>query len=456
MATSSDDAVTAGDGAPAEPYYEQKPFMGASKRFYGFISGTGAGKTFAGIYRLVANAVRLNPGHMGAIVVPDKGMFVDNVKPIMEEFGLLDRWTYQSVHSTEPGLVTEYGDRILILSADNQRQIGRLKGKNLAYVWMDEEAEIPVRAREIAQQRLRVGPYPNLFITTTPEGKNHTFDFFAGDVSPREYQHGQGTIYEAEDRLAIVGVPPEANPAIRDADIASMRRNLPDHVVAQEIEGQFVEVGAGVFTPDMLSFIHKSEIGTDRLKPIIAVDPAATVDAQRAEATDSDYWAATVVQAAPHKDRIYVTETVRRRGMTLREGVEWIARIAGSARDAHVVCEANQSQRWLIDELHDIGVAAEPVTSTREKEQRILDLSIPLENDTIQFVDWNAESPEDAGVNHPYGDLVEELLAFPDGSHDDVIDSLHRACDVAPVSLGVNVLGADPYGERGEDPYDEG
>lgn len=451
MAATRSYTVVPATGEEAKPYREQIKFLGRDRPYYGFISGSGAGKTFAGVYRLWLNATLWNPDEMGAIIVPDKSQFTDNIKPIMEDFGLMDRWHYNSVYTDEPGLVTDNGQRILILSADNDRQIGRIKGKNLAYIWMDEEAEIDPRAREIADQRLRVGSYPNLFITTTPDGYNHTYDFFKGEVTDAiEEPFGKGKLIYNDDKLAVVGVPSEANPAIDDRHIARQRRNLPDHIVQQEIEGDFVEVGAGVFTREMLTFVHPDEITTNQLRPIIAVDPAATVDAQRAESQDSDYWACAVVYAYPRKNKIYVTETARRRGMTLQEGCQWIGQIAKQVPQASVVAEANQAQRWLIDALKDHGVYAEPVTSTRNKESRILDLSIPLENGTIEFVDHNAETPEDVGTNPPYQELIGELLSFPEGSHDDMVDALHRAVDYAPVSLGTTILGSDPYSQDDE------
>lgn len=440
------------------PFPEQRPFLESEKRYYGYISGVGAGKTFSGIIRTIRNVTEWNPGEMGAIIAPTRQMVVNVIIPEMRNLGLFDppiNWEYKSAYSDEPGIHTPNGSRALILSADNQKTIERLRGLNLAWGWIDEEAVVDKRAREILMQRLRTGDYRNMYVTTTPKGKNHTYDFFVGDVSVTERRHGEATLYEAADRLAIVGVPTSANPHTPEDYKEAMQADLPEHVRAQEVMGQFIEIGAGVFHPDMLSFVHPEAIPTDRLKPVLAIDPAATVDAQRAEATDSDYWAATVVHAAPHQDRIYVTDTARKRGLTLAEGCEWIGRIAGQLdRGAHVVAEANQSQRWLVEALKDVGVYAEPVTATRKKESRILDLSIPLENGTIQFVDWNAETPDDVGKNHPYGELVEELLAFPDGSHDDLVDSLHRACDVAPVSLGIDILGADPYGDRNDPPYE--
>jgi len=433
MAAATQELTASADDA--EPYHEQRPFMGLDKRFYGFVSGTGAGKTFAGAYRLWVNSDWWNPNSMGAIIVPDKSQFTDNIKPILEEFGLVGNgdtglWDYQSVYSDEPGLHTHKGQRILILSADNTRQIGRIKGKNLAYFWMDEEAEIDPRAREIAQQRLRVGQYPNGFITTTPDGYNHTYDFFDGDVETEKYNHGKATIYEAPDRLAVVGVPPEANPEIRDADIASMRESLPEEIVQQEIEGQFIQLGGGVFTREMLQWVKPQDAPESNLKTIIGVDPASTADAQTAQEQDSDYWAVTVAMLDMTHNELLVTDSTQRRGMTLKEGVQWLRSIAKSCEQSpQMLIESNQSQRWLQQELENQGLNAVPIQTTRNKEEKLVDLSIPLSNGVVKFVEWD---------NHPFQDLISQMLSWPDATHDDLMDSLSiivEHTDLNPTSI---------------------
>jgi predicted phage terminase large subunit-like protein len=430
------------------PYLEQREFMGRAKRFYGFVSGTGAGKTFSGVYRLWLNATGWNPYSMGAIIVPDKSQFIDNVKPIMEDFGLMDAWEYQSVYTDEPGLITSNGQRILILSADNQRQIGRIKGKNLAYVWMDEEAEIPPRARQIAEQRLRVGQYPNLFITTTPDGKNHTYDFFVGDVETTTRQVREATVYESDDRLAVVGVPPEANPEMREEDIASMRKSLPDAIVQQEIEGEFVEIGSGVFKRDMLHFCASDAISPDwNLNYILGVDPATQADATKAREQDSDYWAATLAAVHRRSQQIFVLDTKRQRGMSLKQGVSWLAEIAGQVPSPKLYVESNQAQDWLRQSLADEGLNATPVNSSRNKEERLIDLSIPLEQGTVKFV--NHEINGQLGYDPRWQNLIQEMLAFPEGSHDDLLDSL--GLTVRNASIGTqSILSANMYGDRDE------
>src|SRR6056297_933758 len=84
------------------PYQEQ--LLRGDKRYLGFISGVGAGKTFIGNWRTWLNMEKWNPGEMGAIVAPTRQMIVNVIIPEMRELGFLERWEYKSAHSDEPGL----------------------------------------------------------------------------------------------------------------------------------------------------------------------------------------------------------------------------------------------------------------------------------------------------------------------------------------------------------------
>ena len=439
-----------GGGEKPEPYYEQQPFMKRDRPYFGFVSGSGAGKTFAGVYRLWLNATMWNPDSMGAIIVPDKSQFTDNIKPILEDFGLLQRWEYKSVYTDEPGLVTGNGQRILILSADNERQIGRIKGKNLAYVWMDEEAEIIPRAREHADQRLRVGNYPNLFITTTPNGYNHTYDFFVGDVDGLEKEpHGRGTLYKSDDKLAIVGVPSEANPILSDEDIARMRRNLPNQVVAQEIEGGFVEIGSGVLTRDMLSACDgQAELDSTELTYTIGVDLGIESDARKARDNDSDYWAAAVVAHHRRHGEAFVADVSRRRGMSMREGLEWIESVMNGVPSPTVNIESVHAQQYLLQEAQDRGLPVQGIDQNASKESRLIQLSVPFESGRIKLCNFN-ESPEN-GPEARWDDFASEWVAFPDGSHDDLLDAVEIALRNVDIGQTFGGDALDMYGRDDE------
>jgi len=222
------------------PFPEQEPFLWNRHKFYGYISGVGAGKTVAGILRTALNASVWNPGEMGAIVAPTTTMIKDVIIPLMREIGLLERWDYKSSHTDEPGLHTPEGGRILILSADNQRTIERLAGLNLAYWWIDEACRVPERALEILEQRLRVGQYRNGCVTTTPMGEDHVYDFFIGDHDGDDAMHESATIHEAADRLSILHVPTFANPHTPD-DFKEQMEQKDGQLYEREVLGKFTD-----------------------------------------------------------------------------------------------------------------------------------------------------------------------------------------------------------------------
>jgi len=426
------------------PYEEQEPFLWKDKRYTGFVAGVGSGKTHIGMARVAKNIEEWNPGEMGAIVAPASRMIKDTIIPLMREYDLIGdggAWDYESSYATEPGIHAPNGARVLILSADNSRTIERLKGLNLGWWWMDERAEIPERAQQILQQRLRVGEYRNGFITTTPSGYDSVYDFFVDTVNHTTREWGDGTLYEAEDRRAIVGVPTDANPFTPD-DYKKSMQDLPDEIRAQEVEGHFVEIGSGVFEKDMLSFVGAEQLDTDRtLQWVLAVDPAVQADSGRAEDSDSDYWAATLGALDKFAGDLYIVDTTRKRGLTLRQGVDWIKRIGGDDADK-IYVECNAAQRWLRQALNDAGLNAVPIQSYRDKEERIIDLSVPIERGTIQFV--NREMDDKLGYDPRWQDMIQELLAFPESSHDDLIDSLHLLIDNCELGSATTILGANP------------
>jgi len=94
-----------------------------------------------------------------------------------------------------------------------------------------------------------------------------------------------------------------------------------------------------------------------------------------------------------------------------------------------MLIESNQSQRWLQQELENQGLNAVPIQTTRNKEEKLVDLSIPLSNGVVKFVEWD---------NHPFQDLISQMLSWPDATHDDLMDSLSiivEHTDLNPTSI---------------------
>lgn len=418
-----------------EPTPYQDAFLRGDKRYVGFISGVGAGKTYAGIIRAFLNMERWNKGEMGAIVAPTRQMIINVIIPEMRDLGLLDRWDYNSSYADEPGLHAPNGSRALLLSADNSKTIERLRGLNLAWAWIDERTAVDDRAKEILMQRLRTGDYRNLYETTTPKGRDSVYEFYVeGEIEQHEF--GRATVYEGPDRLAVVGVPTDANPNLPDDYKDAMEADLPEEIRQQEVEGLFVEVGGGVFQRDMFQYVAYEDV-KDHLQAVIGVDPAATADAQAAQDRDSDFWGVTVAYPDPAQGEIYVADTVQKRGMTLQEGVEFIQAVASHCEQPKLVIEANQSQRWLQQELANRGLDAVPVNTTQNKEDKIIDLSIPISSGQVKFIEWREDR---------FSELHQQMLAWPDSNHDDMIDSLSLVVNHARVDLEGQMFGGS-YGD---------
>jgi len=419
-----------------EPFEEQEPFLYDTHRYYTYASGVGSGKTAVGLMRAATNVDHWNPGYMGAIVAPTSTMIKNAIFPLMREFGIRDKWEYKSPQSEEPGFHTPNGSRVLILSADNERTIERLAGLNLAWFWVDEARDVPERALQILIQRLRKGNYKNGFLTSTPR-KNHLEDFAFKDVDRNDYwRQGEAYVYESADRLTITGVTPDANPYVNQEDITAIRDAHPDGLMQQEVEGQFIEVGGGIFKREMFEWTSPDSIKPHQ-EAVIGVDPAATADSQAAQDRDSDYWGVTVGYPRPSQGEIYIADTIQRRGMTLKEGCNFIQAVASECDSPKLVIEANQSQRWLQQELADRGLNAVPVQTTRNKEDKIIDLSIPISSGKVKFVRWD---------ENRFAELHQQMLAWPESNHDDMIDSLSLVVNHSDVNTSERMFGGS-YGE---------
>lgn len=428
-----------------EPFTEQEPFLYDSHRYYGYISGVGAGKTAVGVMRAALNAELWNPGRMGAIVAPTTQMVKNAILPLMREFGLMEKWDYKGPQAEAPGIHTPEGSRIVILSADNDRQIERLASLNLGWFWVDESRDVPERARQILIQRLRAGDYTNGFFTSTPRGKNHDYDFFVGDVDPREYTHGESTVYESEDRLAITSVSTGANPYLDEGDVAAIRDAHPSGLLEQEVEGDFVEVGSGLLTRDMLEPPAPTEVlDSTELSFHVGVDLGVEPDAKKAESNDSDWFAAAIIAHHRRHGEAFVVDVARERGLSLSQGVEWLKTVVSDVPSPNINIESVHAQQYFLSACKDAGLPVTGVDQSLSKEDRLIQLSVPFENNNIALVNFN--TPPEEGLDDRWQDLVGEWLAFPDGSHDDLLDAIELALRNVSIGASYGVEGMDLYG----------
>lgn len=435
-----------------EPHEYQIPFLWNNHRYYGFISGVGAGKTAAGAMRAAVNVDHWNPGLMGAIVAPSTQMVKNAIMPVMREFGIMDSWEYHGPQAEAPGFHAPNGSRVVVLSADNEKTIERLAALNLAWWWLDEARLTPERVRQILIQRLRKGEYTNGFITTTPDGHDHNYEFFIGSQPDVEsYEYGEATIYETPDRLAVTGVSTDANPTLREEDTQAIREAHPDGLLQQEVEGLFVEVGSGLLTREMLEFVHADELPDDReYSWTVTADLGHESNKRRARENDTDYWAA-VVTAYDGLDRTaYLIDCVRERGLTMDQGIGWLSSIIDGLPTNQVGVESNMAQVWFVQQLQNKGVNAYEIENTRNKEERLTYLSVPFSSGRVKLVNHDDPNDRPSGVGYDarWKAFVDEWLAFPNGRHDDLLDACEM--NIRQLDLGTRISAMEAGSAYGE------
>jgi len=265
---------------------------------------------------------------------------------------------------------------------------------------------------------------------------------FIGKPWPNEhfetvFQKGQSEEYDNYESWHATSYD---NPRIPDKRIDEIFGDLPEAVYQREIMAQFGASG-GIYTPETITWVKPEAISEDwETQTVIGVDPAATIDRTKAEDSDSDYWGVVAGEAVVRRDEIYITDAMQRRGITLSQGVEWLTNIhRGMDTAPKFVVETVAAQEWLKGELAEQGLNVTPVNTTANKEDKLIDLSIPLNKGLVKFVDWEDDNPLQP--------LVDQLLAFPNGEHDDLADALSNVVNHAPVNISSNIFSGS-YGAR--------
>ncbi len=139
---------------------------------------------------------------------------------------------YRNVNRSE--LILEYitGSTIQFFSAERYDNI---RGFTFDYLICDEFAFMDEAAwTEVLRATVLVKGKKVLLIST-PKGKNHFYNLFNLDGVNDQYKSFRMSSYD--------------NPLINPSEIDDARLTLPDHVFKQEYLAEFLDGGAGIFTP---------------------------------------------------------------------------------------------------------------------------------------------------------------------------------------------------------------
>jgi phage terminase large subunit len=149
-----------GEGITLLP--RQADFITSPAKYRGYLGGVGAGKTHVGSIAAIAACT---PGQDGMVVSATYPMMRDSTQRSM--FDLLHGAGIRFKHLRDEESALINGARVLFRSGDEP---DRLRGPNLAWCWIDEAGLCAEDVWRIVMGRLRVGPRPRAWVTSTPHG----------------------------------------------------------------------------------------------------------------------------------------------------------------------------------------------------------------------------------------------------------------------------------------------
>jgi predicted phage terminase large subunit-like protein len=229
---------------------------------------------------------------------------------------------------------------------------------------------------------------------STPNGLNFFHELFRRGVDPA-YPDWQS-----------FHMPTRVNPHIDPAEIERARADLPALVFAQEYLAEFITFGAGLVKPEMLI----EGAAPAGLPIVLGVDLAIS------EKQGADFTAIVALSRDPTTGLVYVREIERHR-CAFNEVLNRIKAAAARHQPALIAVEQVQYQAAVVQEL--TRTTRLPVVGMRpdkDKLTRFMPLLTRFEQGQVRL---------DPAHVPAWG--REELLAFPEGAHDDLCDALSLA-----------------------------
>lgn len=365
----------------------QARFIQSPARIAMFVGGVGAGKTFAGALRAMWQ-VFWPPeprweSSTGLVVAPTYRMLVDVVEPVC-----LSLWEPTVVRRAEH--IVKVGQHtVLFRSADRP---DRLRGLNVSWVWIDEAAFVREDVYRVILGRLREqGREGLLWLTSTPRGKSNWLY--------RVAMSGAAEVIHASTR---------DNPFLSEGFIKGLEDEYPGQLRAQEVEGQFVDLGESLID---VTNVQWTEFDEDDVTAAVRYWDLAVSTKSSADYTAS-------VRLVKLRDGTFVLTAPIRRKVSYPELRELIITTGLVEVGTEVHIEANAFQLAAVQDLLADGRLAvvKPVVVDRDKVSRASPWIVRLANGVLKLdsrYDWRA--------------WLAEWSMFPGGPHDDTVDAVSGA-----------------------------
>ena len=375
-------------------------------RFNVLCNGRRWGKTKFGIHRLMDGAKGLlDPNGYSSGWFAPSSRYIDDVwDEIVGRFGPLI--TYKNRQSGRLRFLT--GGTLDFWSMGEDKDVAR--GRRYARIIVDEAAHI--RYLEEAWNKAVAATLTDYkgeaWFISTPNGINFFHELYQRGFSP-DYPDWRS-----------LSMPTLANPHISPDEIERMRGDLPELVFRQEYLAEFVTFGAGLVKPENIA----EGTAPSGLPVTLGVDLAIS------ERQGADFTAIAAMSRDPQSGLVYLREIERHR-CAFNDVLARIKAAADRWKPASIVIEQTQYQAAVVQEL--LRTTTLPVRGVRpdkDKLTRFLPLLTRYQQQQVRH--------DPSGIPAWFR---EELLAFPEGQHDDGVDAASYAFSALGHSGGVASAG---------------
>ena len=360
-----------------KPHPAQAEILAGQARFNIVVCGRRFGKSTLGV-RILKNTIKRGRAALWGAPTYDllRAAWADAIRvyqPII---------TRSSVQDREINLVG--GGMLHFRTLDDPQRVGRSYKYDLAII---DEAALVRHLEEAWHESIR----PTLtdygggaWMFSTPKGMNY-------------FKH----LYDHADRpgWSRWQMPTSRNPYIMPEEIDAAQSELPAVVFQQEYEAQFVDMAGARVKREWLRH------GTPPEKPeqiVMGVDLAISTK----EGAD---WTACVV-LAKHENHTWVLAAERTRA-GFHDVVNFVRAMAERWNPTIIAIEQVQYQAAVVQEL--LRKTTLPVRGVRPDKDKLARF-LPLEARYEQGLIWHAPGLRD---------FEDELLSFPEGAHDDMVDA---------------------------------
>lgn len=256
------------------------------------------------------------------------------------------------------------------------------------------------------------------------------------------WMHGVATDARVRDDWREFHFTTADNPFVDPDELDDLTKEMSTLTIRQEIEAEFVTAGAGMFDRSWIQYWFPDGDGYrlgDEIVPASACRRFASMDMAWSLEEDADYTVISTWAITPRKHLVLLD--VQRDHVEGPDIVRRMRTVYDRFDPGYFLVERAQNQLSVVQDIRRSGLPVREVRADKDKAARALPATARMEAKTVWF-------PRPSAL--PVMTILEdELVAFPEGRHDDFVDTLSYA--VRTVATGGTAILAklrDPNGEE--------